>query len=63
VPVALWHGDIDTNSPLATARPLFSRRQGIDEIVARYDYDNENEIIHEGSGMPVDLSVSSIVSQ
>ena len=43
-------------------RPLFAPRQGIDEIVARYDYENEYEVIHDGSGMPVDLSISGDVA-
>ena len=39
-------------------RPLFAECRGIDEIVARYDYENDHEVIHDGSGMPLDLSMS-----
>ena len=42
-------------------RPLFAECRGIDEIVARYDYENDHEVIHDGSGMPLDLSISGDV--
>lgn len=42
-------------------RPLFAQCRGIDEIVARYDYENDHEVIHDGSGMPLDLSISGDV--
>ena len=37
---------------------LFAERRGIDEIVTRYDYENEHEVIEDGSGMPVDIAVA-----
>ena len=42
-------------------RPLFAECRGLDEIVARYDYENDHEVIHDGSGMPLDLSISGDV--
>jgi ketosteroid isomerase-like protein len=42
-------------------QPLFAECRGIDEIVARYDYENDHEVIHDGSGMPLDLSISGDV--
>ncbi len=42
-------------------RPLFAECRGIEEIVARYDYENEHEVIHEGSGMPFDFSIAGDV--
>jgi hypothetical protein len=38
-------------------RPLFAKCRGIDEIVARYDYENEHEVIEHGSGVPFDIAV------
>jgi hypothetical protein len=42
-------------------QPLFAACRGIDEIVTRYDYENDHEVIHDGSGMPLDLSISGDV--
>ena len=42
-------------------RPLFAECRGIDEIVARYDYENDHEVIHDGSGMPVDVCIAGDV--
>ena len=38
-------------------RPLFGERRGIDEIVARYDYENQHEVIEHGSGVPSDMAI------
>jgi hypothetical protein len=40
-------------------RPLFAPRSGIDDIVARYDYENEHEVIEDGSGVPFDIAVAA----
>jgi len=42
-------------------RPLFSACRGISEIVARYEYENDHEVIHDGSGAPHDVSISGNV--
>ena len=39
-------------------RPLFAERSGIDDIIARYDYENAHERIEHGSGIPFDFAVS-----
>ena len=39
-------------------RPLFAERRGIDEIVARYDYENDHEVIEDESGLPFDIAAS-----
>ena len=42
-------------------RPLFAECRGIEQIVARYDYENAHETILEGSGLPVDPAVAGDV--
>ena len=42
-------------------QPLFADCWGVDEILARYDYENDHEVIHGGSGMPLDLAISGDV--
>ncbi|MBT8212872.1 MAG: hypothetical protein KJN71_06975 [Acidimicrobiia bacterium] len=37
---------------------MFAERRGIDEIVARYDYEYEDEVIEHGSGIPYDMAVT-----
>ena len=37
---------------------MFAERRGIDEIVARYDDENEHEVIEHGSGVPFDIAVA-----
>lgn len=42
-------------------RPLFMERQGIKEIMERYDYESKHEKIKEGTGLPTDISVNENV--
>ena len=42
-------------------QPLFAECHGIGEIVARYAYESDHEVIHDGSGVPYDLSISGDV--
>ena len=51
--VVFWSNYNPTWEPL---RPLFAERRGIDEIVTRYDYENEHELIEHGSGVPFDIA-------
>ena len=53
--IIFWSNYTPSWQPL---RPLFAERRGIDEIVTRYDYENEHEVIEDGSGMPVDIAVA-----
>ncbi len=53
--IVFWSNYTPSWEPL---QPLFSHRRGIDEIVARYDYENEHEVIEDGSGVPFDLAVT-----
>ncbi len=53
--IVFWSNYTPSWEPL---RPLFAERRGIDEIVARYDYENEHEVIEHGSGVPFDLAVA-----
>ncbi len=56
--IEFWSNYAPSWEPL---RPLFARRQGIDDIVARYDYETEHEVIGQGSGVPVDFAISGDV--
>ncbi len=56
--VEFWSNYTPSYEPL---RPLFAPCRGVDEIVARYSYENENEAIEHGSGIPYDSSISGDV--
>lgn len=53
--VVFWSSYIPSWEPL---RPLFAERRGVDDIVSRYDYENEHEVIEHGSGVPVDIAIA-----
>ncbi len=53
--IVFWSNYTPSWEPL---RPLFTERRGIDEIVARYDYENQHEVIEDGSGIPFDIAVA-----
>ncbi len=53
--IVFWSNYTPSWEPL---RPLFAERRGIDEIVARYDYENEHEVIEDGSGIPADIAIA-----
>jgi hypothetical protein len=53
--VVFWSNYTPSWEPL---RPLFAERRGIDEIVARYDYENEHEVIEHESGVPFDFAIA-----
>lgn len=53
--IVFWSNYTPSWEPL---RPLFATRRGIDEIVARHDYENEHEVIEDGSGVPFDIAVA-----
>lgn len=53
--IVFWSNYTPSWEPL---RPLFAERRGIDEIVARYDYENEHEVIEGGSGVPFDIAIT-----
>ncbi len=53
--IVFWSNYTPSWEPL---RPLFSERHGIDDIVARYDYENEHEVIEHGSGQPFDIAIA-----
>ena len=55
--IVFWSSYTPSWEPL---RPLFAERRGIDEIVARYDYENEHEVIEHGSGVPIGALTSSL---
>jgi ketosteroid isomerase-like protein len=56
--VEFWSNYTPSYEPL---RPLFGSCRGIDEIVARYSYENEHEVIEHGTGLPYDVSISGDV--
>lgn len=53
--VEFWSNYTPSYEPL---RPLFAPCRGVDEIVARYSYENMHEVIRHGSGVPFDFSIS-----
>ena len=53
--IVFWSNYQPSWEPL---RPLFAQRRGIDEIVARYDYENRHEVIEDGSGIPFDIAIA-----
>ncbi len=53
--IAFWSNYTPSWEPL---RPLFAERNGIDEIIDRYDYEKEHEVIEDGSGVPFDIAVA-----
>lgn len=53
--IVFWSNYTPSWEPL---QPLFAQRRGVDEIVARYDYENEHEVIEDGSGVPFDFAVT-----
>jgi ketosteroid isomerase-like protein len=56
--VEFWSNYTPSWEPL---RPLFAECRSIEEIVARYDYENEHEVIEHGSGVPFDFAISGDV--
>lgn len=56
--VEFWSNYTPSYEPL---RPLFAPCRGVEEIVARYSYENEHEAIEHGTGVPYDLSISGDV--
>lgn len=53
--IVFWSNYTPSWDPL---RPLFAECRGIDEIVERYDYENEHEAIEDGSGIPFDIAIT-----
>ncbi len=52
--IVFWSNYTPTNESL---KPLFAQRNGINEILERYDYEEKYEKIKEGTGLPVDFAI------
>ena len=55
--IVFWSNYNPTNESL---KPLFAQRNGISEILTRYDYEDKHEKIKEGTGLPSDFSIKEM---
>lgn len=56
--VVYWSNYVPSWEPL---RPLFVERRGVGEVVARYDYENEHEVIAGDTTAPFDIAIAGDV--